>query len=238
MMRRYHPYWMRFAQADPWDGSYDLAGPQSFNRYSYTGNDPVNFTDPAGLAGAPYNGGGGRAYNPDPWGGDYVIPASQNGWGGMHSLSPLRGVELTLTRSYVLWAGDFGHEFAEYTSLNQHPSMQGPPKAGPYPETPAQRARRERREREKERQRRQRLYDDCFHERMKGPMAGLREVMNFNLTMYMLTLGLTPGDLTSRMQVSIVPLYSWRRDVLNYEKNTLGPAREKAKAECKKEAGL
>ncbi|HKS28123.1 MAG TPA: hypothetical protein VJS44_09900 [Pyrinomonadaceae bacterium] len=32
-------------ELDPWDGSYDLTDPQSFNRYSYTQNDPVNFTD-------------------------------------------------------------------------------------------------------------------------------------------------------------------------------------------------
>lgn len=33
----------------PWDGSYDLTDPQSFNRYAYTENDPVNFIDPTGL---------------------------------------------------------------------------------------------------------------------------------------------------------------------------------------------
>jgi RHS repeat-associated protein len=49
MMRRYQSYWMRFSQPDPSDGSYDLADPQSLNRYSYTQNDPVNSTDPSGL---------------------------------------------------------------------------------------------------------------------------------------------------------------------------------------------
>ncbi|MFL6208333.1 MAG: S8 family serine peptidase, partial [Pyrinomonadaceae bacterium] len=47
--RRYQSYWMRFAQPDPTDQSYDVSDPQSFNRYSYTQNDPVNFTDPTGL---------------------------------------------------------------------------------------------------------------------------------------------------------------------------------------------
>jgi RHS repeat-associated protein len=41
--RRYHGYWNRFSQPDPFDGSYDLSNPQSFNRYSYVQNDPVNF---------------------------------------------------------------------------------------------------------------------------------------------------------------------------------------------------
>lgn len=49
MMRSYHAWFARFDQPDPWDGSYDLTNPQSFNRYSYTQNDPVNFVDPSGL---------------------------------------------------------------------------------------------------------------------------------------------------------------------------------------------
>ena len=39
----------RFAQPSRWEGSYDLTDPQSFNRYSYVQNDPVNFVDPTGL---------------------------------------------------------------------------------------------------------------------------------------------------------------------------------------------
>lgn len=49
MMRRYASYWSRFSQPDPYDGSYSLADPQSFNRYAYVHNDPVNFVDPSGL---------------------------------------------------------------------------------------------------------------------------------------------------------------------------------------------
>jgi RHS repeat-associated protein len=47
--RRYEGKHQRFAQPDPWDGSYNLADPQSLNRYSYVENDPVNFVDPSGL---------------------------------------------------------------------------------------------------------------------------------------------------------------------------------------------
>jgi len=40
----------RFMQPDPLGlGAADLSDPQSLNRYSYVGNDPVNFTDPLGL---------------------------------------------------------------------------------------------------------------------------------------------------------------------------------------------
>jgi RHS repeat-associated protein len=49
MFRRYNRWWSRFDQPDPYDGSYNLANPQAFNRYSYVHNDPVNFTDPSGL---------------------------------------------------------------------------------------------------------------------------------------------------------------------------------------------
>ncbi|MGI8838873.1 MAG: RHS repeat domain-containing protein [Pyrinomonadaceae bacterium] len=49
MFRRYNRWHSRFDQPDPYDGSYSLTDPQSFNRYAYTQNDPVNFTDPSGL---------------------------------------------------------------------------------------------------------------------------------------------------------------------------------------------
>jgi RHS repeat-associated protein len=49
MMRRYSSRRSRFDQPDPYEGSYNLTDPQSFNRYSYTQNDPVNFVDPTGL---------------------------------------------------------------------------------------------------------------------------------------------------------------------------------------------
>jgi RHS repeat-associated protein len=49
MFRRYNRWWSRFDQPDPYDGSYNLSDPQSFNRYAYVQNDPVNFVDPSGL---------------------------------------------------------------------------------------------------------------------------------------------------------------------------------------------
>jgi RHS repeat-associated protein len=49
MFRRYNRWWSRFDQPDPSDSSYNFTNPQSFNRYAYTNNDPVNHIDPLGL---------------------------------------------------------------------------------------------------------------------------------------------------------------------------------------------
>lgn len=49
MFRRYNRSHSRFDQPDPYGGSYDLGNPQSFNRYAYVQNDPVNLVDPSGL---------------------------------------------------------------------------------------------------------------------------------------------------------------------------------------------
>jgi RHS repeat-associated protein len=39
----------RFTRPDPYLGSYDQTNPQSFNRYTYTLNNPLAWTDPTGL---------------------------------------------------------------------------------------------------------------------------------------------------------------------------------------------
>jgi RHS repeat-associated protein len=49
MARRYNRWHSRFDQPDPYDGSYDMTDPQSFNRYAYTHGDPVNYIDPTGM---------------------------------------------------------------------------------------------------------------------------------------------------------------------------------------------
>ena len=42
----------RWLRPDPYLGSYNLANPQSFNRYAYVGNNPLAFIDPSGYIAA------------------------------------------------------------------------------------------------------------------------------------------------------------------------------------------
>ena len=47
--RKYENFSGRWTTPDPYLGSMSLVNPQSFNRYPYVQNDPVNFIDPTGL---------------------------------------------------------------------------------------------------------------------------------------------------------------------------------------------
>ncbi|HEV2861440.1 MAG TPA: RHS repeat-associated core domain-containing protein [Pyrinomonadaceae bacterium] len=49
LWREYDPLPARWTAPDPYSGSMSPADPQSFNRYAYCDNDPVNHTDPTGL---------------------------------------------------------------------------------------------------------------------------------------------------------------------------------------------
>ena len=42
--------WGRFMSPDPYMGSMDVSNPQSLNRYEYVSNNPINASDPIGLA--------------------------------------------------------------------------------------------------------------------------------------------------------------------------------------------
>ena len=49
LWRKYDNFSGRWTSPDPYRGSMAIANPQSFNRYTYVQNDPVNFIDPTGL---------------------------------------------------------------------------------------------------------------------------------------------------------------------------------------------
>ncbi len=82
MQRRYNRWWSRFSQPDPYDGSMNLADPQSLNRYAYVQNDPVNFVDPSGLN--MWSGGSG-------YGCDAQYGSCGGGWDGTGGASGMGG---------------------------------------------------------------------------------------------------------------------------------------------------
>jgi RHS repeat-associated protein len=49
LWRKYDSFSARWTTPDPYGGSMQLASPQSFNRYTYVNNDPVNHVDLTGL---------------------------------------------------------------------------------------------------------------------------------------------------------------------------------------------
>jgi len=49
MNRYYWSQWGRFTSPDPYGGSASIVDPQSWNRYTYAGNDPLAWNDPSGL---------------------------------------------------------------------------------------------------------------------------------------------------------------------------------------------
>src|SRR5437762_705609 len=49
--RKYENLSGRWTSPDPYNGSISVIDPQSFSRYHYTDNDPINFVDPTGLSG-------------------------------------------------------------------------------------------------------------------------------------------------------------------------------------------
>ena len=131
MFRRYNRWHSRFDQPDPYNGSYDLTDPQSFNRYSYVENDPVNFVDPIGLepsvgCGADQSfadcfGSGGGSF----WGGGFNM-------NDRHSMFRSSGQE-------IINDAEYDHDeryFPENGPFRFHSAFEGLPWFGFLPQDP------------------------------------------------------------------------------------------------------
>jgi RHS repeat-associated protein len=83
--RQYASQMGRWLSPDPYNGSYDLMNPQSFNRYAYVGNNPLTHVDPTGL----------YLIWVDVWGGGCDLTCSIGIWGfggGEGGYAPSGGV--------------------------------------------------------------------------------------------------------------------------------------------------
>lgn len=79
----------RFTSPDPYRASGGPADPQSWNRYAYVQNDPVNHNDPSGMNlafSSPWDdwGGGGWGYN-------WILPGGGWDWGSPWPWNPCGG---------------------------------------------------------------------------------------------------------------------------------------------------
>jgi RHS repeat-associated protein len=81
LWRKYDSQSGRWTTPDPYGGSMEIADPQSFNRYTYVQNDPVNLVDPLGLMEA--SAGWGSVANGF-WGNDLM---SERPWGGRDEIA-------------------------------------------------------------------------------------------------------------------------------------------------------
>lgn len=106
---RYYASWQgRFTSIDPLSSSAKLSDPQSFNRYSYVGNNPTAFSDPSGLergyAGTVPMGADGAA-NAAMWAaGQSDIAESAAEYMGMIEAA-FRGVQETRVTSVIIEEG-------------------------------------------------------------------------------------------------------------------------------------
>jgi RHS repeat-associated protein len=110
--RHYSPAQSRWLSPDPFNGSYDIADPQSLNRYAYLTNRPMNATDPTGLDDCPTgtqclsnpgSGGSSNAPSGGDFSGDSGIWGSNSGpvvTGGYAGGGAYSGLYSPMTSSY------------------------------------------------------------------------------------------------------------------------------------------
>jgi RHS repeat-associated protein len=108
----------RWTSPDPYNGSMNLGDPQSFNRYSYVGSDPVNFVDPNGLmeCSAQYSFeqcGGSSGF----WGGGYYGFGNNVAvWNNLFGIFP-QSIQNDIRgdiEAFIRWLGDADY-IGEYT---------------------------------------------------------------------------------------------------------------------------
>ncbi len=106
--RNYSTEQNRWLRPDPYNGSYDITNPQSFNRYSYVLNNPLAFTDPSWLHIV-----------------GYCKPGCSGVWG---SGNPNGGTGDEFQLIFIEWGGE--PEFSPYTGNDGMYYISGTPLNG------------------------------------------------------------------------------------------------------------
>ena len=113
--RNYTTQQARWLTPDPYNGSYDLYYPQSFNRYMYVNGNPLGFTDPSGLTFGILNGIGGGICKADSWQWNGTVPIG-NGALGINPCNPVGSLIADAVVAAVVYAeyADGAIEAASY----------------------------------------------------------------------------------------------------------------------------
>jgi RHS repeat-associated protein len=207
--RKYESFAGRWTSPDPYRGSMTIATPQSFNRYNYTRNDPVNFVDPSGLD--------------ERWCFGYWVLINGENTGIF-----LR-VNCWVTKDPNP-SGSGGGGGGAGGRINQRPKKENPliiekPKK---PRDPAWKSQAEK----------QRDYETCMNRELKDLNIELHQIMNENLDLMVggdiLAL---PISLNGLQGYNLLSLALWQLQLISFNKR-YEPARQAAMKTCRKEAGL
>jgi len=247
LWRKYESTSGRWTSPDPYSGSMSVANPQSFNRYSYTHNDPISFVDPTGLVlEVTDNFDCQRAW--EIWQTQYA------GFGDGTVKGFSEFLPGCVRERFDPLVGDSGS--SPGGGIDVKPKKKpGPPLK---PTTP-----------EKTKEQKQKEYDDCYRQEMAPAMLKLQNLMSDHLfdtvtnavplgglaamlkagapsaKVWGSTMGEVFKDSAKLAGIGIITslsvlkdLIKWRIDLANFDKETFTPAMKAAEATCKKKAGL
>jgi RHS repeat-associated protein len=210
--RKYDSFAGRWTSPDPYGGSMDLTSPQTLNRFTYSLNDPINRVDPSGLE-------------------CYVWVLTRILYETGKPPKILSSVAISAPICIPGRVPNNKVPFADPKGVGVSTAL-GTRAATDSEMSAAAEAQRKKRE-----------YEDCFAKKVEELKTKHRPELNRimsrgrNTTILGGVLGLA-GGITGAQTGMVVPLYMWYENVIEFEIKTLGPAREAAKADCRKTAGL
>ena len=226
MFRRYNRWWSRFDQPDPYGGSYSLMNPQSFNRYAYVQNDPVNYVDPTGLESMPVG--------PCPPGDPCEVTVGLGGSFDASEGGPPEVTGVIIPREPLPFVGGPGPQdpFKPKPGTTINEILKAPLTLE-----------------EQEKIRKAKVYSECFHNAMKGANEDLRRLMNDQLRLTIMSslggrrifgigrLAAVLSPMSSVLLGAHLGLQNWAHELNEFDRKTYSPARKAADEKCRKEAG-